>query len=49
MGRILDMLTERVIAEPALNDRAILIELAQAELVDASRGAGLSGRTHEAG
>jgi putative nucleotidyltransferase with HDIG domain len=49
MGRILEMLTERVIAEPALNDRAILIELAQAELVDASTGAGLSGRTHEAG
>jgi hypothetical protein len=49
MGRILDMLTERVIAEPALNDRAILIELARAELVDASTGEGLSGRTHEAG
>jgi hypothetical protein len=49
MGRVLDMLTERVIAEPALNDRAILVELARAELVDASRGAGLSGRTHEAG
>jgi tRNA nucleotidyltransferase (CCA-adding enzyme) len=57
MGRILDALTERVIAEPALNDRAILIELARAELielaraelVDASTGEGLSGRTHEAG
>ena len=47
MGRILDALTERVIAEPALNDRAILLELARAELVDASTGA-LSGRTHEA-
>jgi len=48
MGRILDALTERVIAEPALNDRAILLELARAELVDASTGAGLSGRTQEA-
>jgi putative nucleotidyltransferase with HDIG domain len=30
LGRILDDLTERVIAEPALNDRAILVELARA-------------------
>jgi tRNA nucleotidyltransferase (CCA-adding enzyme) len=29
LGRILDELTERVIAEPALNDRAILLELAR--------------------
>ena len=33
LGRILDDLTESVIAEPALNDRAILLELARA-LVD---------------
>jgi putative nucleotidyltransferase with HDIG domain len=37
LGRILDDLTERVIAEPALNDRAILLELARA-LVDGSTG-----------
>ena len=30
LGRILDALTERVIAEPALNDRAILLEVARA-------------------
>jgi poly(A) polymerase/tRNA nucleotidyltransferase (CCA-adding enzyme) len=30
MGRILDELTERVVAEPALNDRAILLEMARA-------------------
>jgi tRNA nucleotidyltransferase (CCA-adding enzyme) len=29
LGRILDALTERVIAEPALNDRAILLEVAR--------------------
>ena len=29
LGRLLDELTERVVAEPALNDRAILLELAQ--------------------
>jgi tRNA nucleotidyltransferase (CCA-adding enzyme) len=29
MGRILDELTERVVAEPALNDRAILLEMAR--------------------
>ncbi len=29
LGRLLDDLTERVIADPALNDRAILIELAR--------------------
>ena len=38
LGRILDELTERVIAEPALNDRAILLELARA-LVDGPLGA----------
>jgi tRNA nucleotidyltransferase (CCA-adding enzyme) len=30
IGRILDELTERVVAEPALNDRAILLEMARA-------------------
>ena len=35
LGRILEDLTERVIAEPALNDRAILLELARA-FVDGS-------------
>ncbi len=35
LGRILNELTERVIAEPALNDRAILLELARG-LVDGS-------------
>jgi tRNA nucleotidyltransferase (CCA-adding enzyme) len=30
LGRILDALTERVVAEPALNDRAILLDLARA-------------------
>ena len=49
MGRILDALTERVIAEPALNDRAILLEVARAELLGASTGAELSGRKREAG
>ncbi len=37
LGRILDELTERVIAEPALNDRAILLELARV-LVDGPAG-----------
>jgi tRNA nucleotidyltransferase (CCA-adding enzyme) len=32
VGRILDTLTERVVAEPALNDRAVLLELARAML-----------------
>jgi hypothetical protein len=35
LGRILNELTERVTAEPALNDRAILLELARG-LVDGS-------------
>jgi tRNA nucleotidyltransferase (CCA-adding enzyme) len=34
LGRLLDDLTERVIAEPALNDRAILIDLARASISD---------------
>jgi hypothetical protein len=29
LGRLLDDLTERVVAEPALNDRAILLDLAR--------------------
>jgi putative nucleotidyltransferase with HDIG domain len=52
LGRILDDLTERVIAEPALNDRAILIELARA-LVEGpgggESGGPSSGRMNEAG
>jgi tRNA nucleotidyltransferase (CCA-adding enzyme) len=48
LGRILDELTERVIAEPALNDRAILLELARTELAD-DPGAGESpDSAHEA-
>jgi len=34
LGRLLDELTERVVAEPALNDRAILLELARQAVVD---------------
>ncbi|MFI5258283.1 MAG: CCA tRNA nucleotidyltransferase [Candidatus Limnocylindrales bacterium] len=34
LGRLLDELTERVVAEPALNDRAILLELARREISD---------------
>ncbi len=34
VGRLLDELTERVIAEPALNDRVILLELARHRLAD---------------
>lgn len=34
LGRILDDLTERVIAEPALNDRAILLDLARQAISD---------------
>ena len=34
LGRLLDELTERVIAEPALNDRAILLEMARATMID---------------
>jgi putative nucleotidyltransferase with HDIG domain len=49
MGFILDALTERVIAEPELNDRAILLELARGDLADGSAGAESSGSTHEAG
>jgi hypothetical protein len=38
IGVILDELTERVIAEPALNDRAILLELARTELAGGRAG-----------
>ncbi|MGZ6273079.1 MAG: CCA tRNA nucleotidyltransferase [Candidatus Limnocylindrales bacterium] len=34
LGRLLDDLTERVVAEPALNDRAILIEMARRSITD---------------
>jgi tRNA nucleotidyltransferase (CCA-adding enzyme) len=34
LGRLLNDLTERVIAEPALNDRAILIEMARQSISD---------------
>jgi hypothetical protein len=34
LGRLLDDLTERVVAEPALNDRAILIEMARQSISD---------------
>ena len=42
LGRVLDELTERVIAEPALNDRAILLEMART-LVDGPAGGDWSG------
>jgi tRNA nucleotidyltransferase (CCA-adding enzyme) len=34
LGRLIDELTERVIAEPALNDRAILLDLARQAVFD---------------
>jgi hypothetical protein len=34
LGRLLDDLTERVVAEPELNDRAILLDLARQEVSD---------------
>jgi putative nucleotidyltransferase with HDIG domain len=34
LGRLLDDLTERVVAEPALNDRAILLDLARQAVAD---------------
>jgi tRNA nucleotidyltransferase (CCA-adding enzyme) len=34
LGRLLDDLTERVVAEPALNDRAILLDMARQEILD---------------
>jgi putative nucleotidyltransferase with HDIG domain len=34
LGQVLDDLTERVVAEPALNDRAILLDLARREISD---------------
>jgi putative nucleotidyltransferase with HDIG domain len=49
LGRVLDILTERVIAEPALNDRAILLELARGEIASGPAGAESPRRTHEAG
>jgi putative nucleotidyltransferase with HDIG domain len=52
LGRILEDLTERVIAEPALNDRAILLELARTMVDEPTGGesAGQStGHTNEAG
>jgi tRNA nucleotidyltransferase (CCA-adding enzyme) len=39
LGRLIDYLTERVIAEPALNDRAILLELARQDLAERQAGA----------
>jgi putative nucleotidyltransferase with HDIG domain len=51
LGRILDELTERVIAEPALNDRAILLELARASVGGSGGGEPVdppSGRMNEA-
>jgi len=34
LGRLLDDLTERVVAEPELNDRAILLDLARQQMSD---------------
>jgi tRNA nucleotidyltransferase (CCA-adding enzyme) len=34
LGRLLDDLTERVVADPALNDRAILLDLARKQISD---------------
>ena len=34
LGRLLDDLTERVVAEPALNDRAILLDMARQQILD---------------
>ena len=34
VGRLLEDLTERVVAEPALNDRVILLELARNRLAE---------------
>jgi hypothetical protein len=34
LGRLLDDLTERVVAEPALNDRAILLDMARWQISD---------------
>ena len=39
LGRLLNYLTERVIAEPALNDRAILLDLARHEILKSTREA----------
>ena len=48
LGRILDELTDRVVAEPALNDRAILLELARTEFAGPAPGGESPGRTSEA-
>jgi hypothetical protein len=34
IGRLLNDLTERVVAEPALNDRAILLDMARQQILD---------------
>lgn len=34
LGRLLEALTERVVAEPVLNDRAVLLEMARREIFD---------------
>jgi hypothetical protein len=34
LGELLDRLTERVIAEPALNDRSILLDLARQAILE---------------
>ena len=34
LGQVLEDLTERVVAEPALNDRAILLDLARRDISD---------------
>jgi putative nucleotidyltransferase with HDIG domain len=39
LGRLLNYLTDRVIAEPALNDRAILLDLARHEILKSTREA----------
>jgi putative nucleotidyltransferase with HDIG domain len=46
LGRLLEALTERVIAEPALNDRVILLELARQYLAEAT-GARIDDRQGE--
>jgi putative nucleotidyltransferase with HDIG domain len=39
LGRLIEYLTERVVAEPALNERATLLELARQSLADGRAGA----------
>jgi len=38
LGELLDWLTERVVAEPALNDRSILLDLARQAILDGQLG-----------